>query len=632
MPAAEGKSLESEVAVTDEKSIEHQEEQAAMTTGESTVPALVLGPMLRYVSETEATIWVETDRECQVGILGRQARTFEVAGHHYALVVLDGLVPGSEQEYQVALDGNVRWPIPGSDFPPSVLRTLGPGRPVRIAFGSCRVAEVAPENLDRRTRQQRATRRADKQPGDVRGASGDPIGAEGTDALAAWAVRLRDAPQDNWPDVLLMIGDQVYADEPGPATRRFIADHRAANHGAANHGAAAPSPALDAAPPGEVSDFAEYCALYWEAWSEPAVRWLFSVVPTAMIFDDHEVHDDWNTSATWRHEVAAKSWWPMRIQGAYQSYWVYQHLGNLSPNELAADEIWGKVRQQGDAAEVLADLAHRADQRAPGIRWSFFRTFGTTGSTMTGTTGGGQVRVVVLDSRSRRAVDGKRLIADEEEWQWFTEAVRGDWEHVVLATSVPPLLPRGIHTLEAWDEKVRGGVWGRRAAGFGERLRQAVDLEHWPAFGESFAKLERLLIALATGQYSPRGEPPVSVTIISGDVHHSYLTAVDLPQSARASVVYQAVCSPFHQAMPPKLRIAQRLASTKASGLIGSAVAALAGARVPRLNWRITEGPWFDNMIATLTYDGPRAIVRFDQAVKDRRGPRLTPVLETDLT
>ena len=114
---------------------------------------------------------------------------------------------------------------------------------------------------------------------------------------------------------------------------------------------------------------------------------------------------------------------------------------------------------------MLADLAHRADQRAPGIRWSFARTFSTTG---------GKVRVVMLDSRSRRVVDGTRLMADEAEWQWLTESVTGDWEHVVIATSVPPLLPRGIHTLEAWTERICGGAWGRRAARFGERLRRGV--------------------------------------------------------------------------------------------------------------------------------------------------------------
>ena len=89
--------------------------------------------------------------------------------------------------------------------------------------------------------------------------------------------------------------------------------------------------------------------------------------------------------------------------------------------------------------------------------------------------------------------------------------------------------------------------------------------------------------------------------------------------------------------MPPKMRYAQGLASSKASGLIGSAAAALAGARVPKIKWRITKGPWFDNMIATLTYTGSKAVVRFDQAVTDRAAtdqaaPRLTPVMETDLT
>ena len=40
-----------------------------MTDGDGGAPLLVLGPLLRYVSETEATIWVETDRACQVEIL-----------------------------------------------------------------------------------------------------------------------------------------------------------------------------------------------------------------------------------------------------------------------------------------------------------------------------------------------------------------------------------------------------------------------------------------------------------------------------------------------------------------------------------------------------------------------------------
>lgn len=710
-----------DVVVTDEMSSARPEEQSAMTTEENDGPALLLGPMLRYVGETEATIWVETDRECQVEVLGRRVPTFEVAGHHYGLVVLEGLTPGSEQEYGVALDGTVCWPPRDNDFPPSVLRTLAEDRPARLAFGSCRVAEIAQQNLDRPARRERARRQRAEggyAPAETRAAPAETgqAGNEGTDALVAFASMLSGSTpnhgarnhgaRDRWPDVLLMIGDQVYADEPGPATRSFIAAHRA---GQPDSGAS----------PGEVADFEEYCALYREAWSDPAVRWLLSVVPTAMIFDDHDVHDDWNISASWRRDYTAKPWWGTRIEAAFQSYWVYQHLGNLSPAELATDKTWGKVRRQGDAAPVLAELARRADRREPGVRWSFARTFtaataagtgdtagnppadtdgnafdhparnttantaggttaNTTGGTTADTTGGtianitggvianttgGKIRVAMLDSRSRRVVEGTRLMADDAEWRWLTESLTGDWAHVVIATSVPPLLPRGIHTLEAWTERVCAGAWGRRAVGLGERLRRRFDLEHWPSFGASFGRLEALLAALGDGRLSPRGAPPATVTIISGDVHHSYLTAVDLNQSAatradansatrgdasdetggntnsatrreadRPSTVYQAVCSPFHQAMPPSMRGAQGLASTKASGLVGTAVASRAGARVPKLSWHITDGPWFDNMLATLTYAGRKAIIRFDRAVTDQDGPRLTPVLETDLS
>jgi hypothetical protein len=547
-------------------------------------PVLVLGPMLRYVDETAATIWVETDRPCQVEILGRQARTFEVAGHHYGLVVADGLQPGSEQEYQVALDGALRWPEPGSEFGPSVLRTLRPGRPLRLVFGSCRVAEL-PAPPRRRSR-------------------GTSLASwRATDALAACAHGLRQAPRERWPDVLLLIGDQVYADNPGPATRRFIERRR--------------DPTV---PPGyEVADFDEYCFLYREAWREPAVRWLLSVVPTAMIFDDHDVHDDWNTSAAWRREYAAKPWWRSRITGAYMSYWLYQHLGNLSPDELGKDELWRQVRESPDASALLAGYADRADQRAAGIRWSFRRDYGG-------------VRVVVIDSRSRRVLKpGRRRMTDEAEWRWVTESVSGDADHLVLASSLPLLLPRGVQTLEAWSEAVCDGVWGKRFSRAAERLRRAVDLEHWAAFGASFADFERLLTGLTTGAH---GKPPASITILGGDIHHSYLAPVDLRAGTSArSAVHEAVCSPIHNVLPESFRVMQRLATSRAGELCAAALAWLAGVRGTRIRWRITHGPWFENMLCTLEFDRRAARIRFDRAICDEDGtPALRPACETRLS
>lgn len=102
------------------------------------VAELILGPLLRYVGKTDATVWVETDAACTVEVLGHEARTFCVEGHHYALVMLEGLEPGSSQQYEVHLDGDRAWPEEGSEFPPSVLRTFREEEQIELVFGSCR--------------------------------------------------------------------------------------------------------------------------------------------------------------------------------------------------------------------------------------------------------------------------------------------------------------------------------------------------------------------------------------------------------------------------------------------------------------------------------------------------------------
>ena len=151
--------------------------------------------------------------------------------------------------------------------------------------------------------------------------------ALGIDALWTYSKQLQRGEVE-WPDVVLLLGDQVYADEVSPETRAFIKARRG----------------TDVAPGEQVADFEEYTRLYRESWSEPDIRWLLSTVPSAMIFDDHDVHDDWNISWRWIDEMRRTSWWEARITGAFMSYWVYQHIGNLSPPELDAETTLPRVR------------------------------------------------------------------------------------------------------------------------------------------------------------------------------------------------------------------------------------------------------------------------------------------------
>jgi hypothetical protein len=543
------------------------------------MPSLVLGPLLRYVGETDAVLWVETDSPCEVEILGTRERTFCVCGHHYALVCCGGLERGSWHEYEVRLDGELVWPQ-NDGFPASTFHTYPKEEPLKIVFGSCRVA-------------------APHEPPFTLSKDEDPRGRE-FDALRTMALRMRDEARERWPDVLLMLGDQVYADEVSPGTRSFIETRRDPDD-----------------PPGErVLDFEDYTRLYLESWSEPAIRWLLSTVSTAMIFDDHDVHDDWNISQAWIEEMRRHEWWNEHIMGALSSYWVYQHLGNLAPDAHRDDELLNRVKAEDDAEQLLEEFAYRADRTTDGARWSYCRDLGNT-------------RLIVIDSRAGRVLEeGNRSMLDEDEWEWVHKHATGGFDHLLVATSLPWLLGRGMHFGEAWSEAVAGGAWGRRAAPVAEKIRQTVDMEHWAAFQDSFARLADLFRAVGSGE---RGEPPASIVALSGDVHHAYLFEVGYPRGAGMhSTVWQAVCSPYRNPLGKSERRKIRVGMTRTFEMVARTIARLAGVRDPGIGWRMIEdGPWFDNQVATLTVDGRRLEMRLDKAVPvDETSARLECVLE----
>ena len=541
---------------------------------------LLIGPLLRYVGEDCAVIWVETDAACEVTVMGSSERTFHVEGHHYALVRIEELEAGTMHEYTVELDGEQVWPPADHDFPPSRFRTYPKNEPLEIAFGSCRVAapNEPPFSLSKSEHED----------------------GRGVDALRTLALRMRHEDPDEWPDLLLLLGDQVYADECSPETKEFIRSRRDTSE-----------------EPGEIAlGFEEYTRLYRESWTEPAIRWLFSTVSTAMIFDDHDVHDDWNTSQAWVEEVRATDWWDDHIVAALMSYWIYQHIGNLSPDEHREDGLLKEIQEADDGGPILRDFAYRADREVEGARWSYYRDLGDS-------------RLVVIDSRCGRVLDeGRRSMLDEDEWRWLHEHAVGDFEHLLLATSLPWLLAPGMHFLEAWNERVCGGAWGSLAARGAEWLRQELDLEHWAAFNESFDRLAELQRAVGAGE---RGEPPASIVTLSGDVHHAYLSEVAFPRGSNVkSAVYQATCSPLRNPLDKKEKSIIQAMVTKPALAATRALSHLAGVESEPVRWRaIGRSPWFDNQVATLELDGRRMDFRIEKALPGDDGvPRLERVLE----
>jgi hypothetical protein len=524
---------------------------------------LVLGPLLRYVSETDATVWVETDEACEVEILDHAERTFKVHDHHYGLVRIEGLEPGGAYEYEVKLDGERHWPRPDHDVPPSLIRTIDPDQELRIAFGSCRVSlpHEKPYTCSR---------------------DEDERGFE-FDALYVLAMEMARGTRQNWPQVLLLLGDQVYVDEGSPIARAKIRWERNTIE----------------PPYEEAGTFDEYTWLYHESWGDPMIRWLFSTVSCSMVWDDHDMHDDWNISRSWMEEMNRHDWWRIRCAEGFMSYWVYQHMGNLSPRDLDGNDVYKRIHEVDDATGVLREFAEHAHATEEGKRWSYCRDLGRT-------------RLIVMDSRAGRVLEeDRRSIFDDDEWHWIQDHARGDFDHVLLATSDPFLLGPAMHNLESWNEMVCDGAWGGTAARLGEKLRRGFDFDHWGAFAMSFERLSKLLEELGSGE---RGEPPASIVVLSGDVHHAYLAEVAFRRSAGVkSAVYQATCSPFRNPLDARERHSIRALVTPSAEAITGLLARAAGAPDPRIRWRICEGPYFDNQVGSLRIDGRDAELRLDK-------------------
>jgi hypothetical protein len=290
--------------------------------------------------------------------------------------------------------------------------------------------------------------------------------------------------------------------------------------------------------------------------------------------------------------MAATSWWHGRIVSGLASYWVYQHLGNLSPAERATDEIWQQIAahtggDEMDLTDVLDQFADRVDQRPETYRWSYCRDLGSS-------------RLVVVDSRAARVLEpGRRSILDARETDWLRESLTGDVDHLFIGTSLPFLLAPGLHAVEAWNEALAGGSWGDRLQQVGEKLRRRVDLEHWAAFQDGFQTVAQMVIAVARGG---RGRPPHTITFLSGDVHHSYVAEVRRPRGepATTSRIIQAVCSPIRNPLPEFMRFVTGFLAYGLAGPIGLGLAQ--SARVPRppFRWDLLSRPWYDNNLATL--------------------------------
>jgi hypothetical protein len=272
------------------------------------------------------------------------------------------------------------------------------------------------------------------------------------------------------------------------------------------------------------------------AGATPLVAQVLANTPTYMIFDDHEVADDWNLNGRWATKVRNREWGRYVIRNGLLAYSVMQAWGN-DPAQFGADKPGRKVLDAipatiaGGKPNTDVDILLGLDSptEAQPKRVDFNYSLETE-----------HYQVVVLDDRTHRAINNTTLdppnLIDNLDAQLPERPVSATQQVLVLVSAVPVFGPVVVEQLGqplaqlAFDNihaHTIGEVPGfadsdkadvRRMAGCGdrgERGGEKYDREGWSANEKAF---EALVARLASYQ---------SVVILSGDVHYAGTTTLD---------------------------------------------------------------------------------------------------------
>ncbi|WP_245686072.1 alkaline phosphatase D family protein [Terasakiispira papahanaumokuakeensis] len=247
-----------------------------------------------------------------------------------------------------------------------------------------------------------------------------------------------------------------------------------------------------------------------------AARRVMAHLPTAMMFDDHDITDDWNLTIGWEQSAYEHPLSRRIIGNALIGYLLCQGWGN-DPDRIP-EALWTEVEQAlshgGQAQDALIDTLLRFDQ------WHY--QWPTTPPLM------------VLDTRthrwrSERGIDKPSGLMD---WEALTDLQHALLGHdAVILVSPAPMF--GVKLIEAIQ---RVFTW------FGKPLM--VDAENWMAHpGAAYA-----LMNLFRHPRTPR-----HYVILSGDVHYSFVYDVELRGHDRGPDIWQITSSGLHNAFPQRL-------------------------------------------------------------------------------
>ncbi|MGF1724647.1 alkaline phosphatase family protein [Photobacterium nomapromontoriensis] len=251
----------------------------------------------------------------------------------------------------------------------------------------------------------------------------------------------------------------------------------------------------------------------------PHVQRLFAHLPTYMIFDDHDITDDWNLTVGWE-QAAYHHHLSRRIIGnGLISYWLCQGWGNAPErfDETFMDHMKAffdpAIRQEGDAdsQDSVIDYLYRFEQ------WHY--TIETT------------PKMLVLDTRTRRWRSESKMNKPSGLMDW--EALIEMQQEILNEPAVILVSPGPMFGVKFIETLQRIMTW------LGQSL--LIDAENWMAHPGS----ANTLISIFT-----HTKTPTNFVILSGDVHYSFAYDIKLRFRKCSPNIYQITSSGFKNEFP----------------------------------------------------------------------------------
>ncbi|RKF19728.1 alkaline phosphatase family protein [Alginatibacterium sediminis] len=247
------------------------------------------------------------------------------------------------------------------------------------------------------------------------------------------------------------------------------------------------------------------------------VQRLLAHLPTAMMFDDHDVTDDWNLTAAWEETAYGHPFSERILGNALLAYLINQGWGNEPDHfpESLLDRVQHVLDAPGDERhqQLLSDL-----QR--------FHQWGYQWQT--------QPPLLVLDTRTHRWRSERNFnkpsgLMDWESLTDLQQSLLG--QNAVIMVSPAPVF--GVKLIESIQALMTF---------FGKPLM--VDAENWMAHPGSASALMNLFRHPKT---------PKHFVILSGDVHYSFAYSVELRGRRGGPDIWQVTSSGLKNQFPTRL-------------------------------------------------------------------------------